>query len=320
MQSELVLFLRGRLKLVMSLPVCVRACPRVRSWMLSSGSWRQRQKPKTPQLRRPLLWAQHVSWIRLLCRIEARIDRWSMRIDRLFGLARSNGWFEGAISDGFVEEKRRIFTGLLGCLKSGFCCSLCGSLVFVLGLGLGCSGSGYIVVLCFLNASVLFLRSGRWLKLLPGVTTTQPGVCACLFSLQQEPPTRPGSCFMFPDVSWTLRSGRKFLRMLLLLLQQRSIPLLFSALRFHCFLMQMAFYSGWGWRRGAQLLRCGLESVLGFWEMKPGWKGHCFGPMNQYSFEGESKKLFQALLGFPPLASSSSSSLLEACWELLLAS
>lgn len=80
-------------------------------------------------------------------------------IDRVFGLARSSGWFEGAISDGFVEEKRRIFTGLLGCLKSGFCCSLCGSLVFVLGLG--CSGSGYIVVLWFLNASVLFLRSGR---------------------------------------------------------------------------------------------------------------------------------------------------------------
>lgn len=48
-----------------------------------------------------------------------------------------------------------------------------------------------------------------------------------------------------------------------------SIPLLFFMLRFHCFLVQISFYSGW-WGPGRGLLRCGMESVFGFREMKPG--------------------------------------------------
>lgn len=47
-----------------------------------------------------------------------------------------------------VAIKRRIFIGLLGCWKSGFCSpSGCGSLVSVVGLVF--SDSGYIMMLCF---------------------------------------------------------------------------------------------------------------------------------------------------------------------------
>lgn len=125
-----------------------------------------------------------------------------------------------------------------------------------------------------------------------------------VFSVQEEPPTHPDSWFMFPDVSWTLRSGRKFLQMLLMLLQQRSIPLLFSVLRFHCFLMQMSFHSGWwcwwGVAQGVAAPKMWAEICVGLLRNETRLEESLFWPSESVFFWGNLKSPFRLCLPPPP--------------------
>lgn len=151
----------------------------------------------------------------------------------------------------FCKEERRSF--ILGWLRSGFKMMIDLCYAHFRGIRVRLTGLHWLWLrhdFPVLNVWVMWC-SGQWDG--DGSCGCVPGRHSCrnrrawmfVFSVQEEPPTHPDSWFMFPDVSWTLRDGRKFLQMLLLLLQQRSIPLLFSVLRFHCFLMQMSFHSGW---------------------------------------------------------------------------
>lgn len=155
-----------------------------------------------------------------------------------------------------------------------------------------------------LNVRVMWC-SGRWdggwsCGWVPGRHSCRNGrAWMFVFSVQEEPPTHPDSWFMFPDVSWTLRSGRKFLQMLLLLLQQRSIPLLFSVLRFHCFLMQMGFHSGWwGVAEGGAAPKMWAEICVGLLRNETRLEESLFWPNESVFFWGNLKSPFRRCL--PP--------------------
>lgn len=70
------------------------------------------------------------------------------------------------------------------------------------------------------------------------------------------------------EFQWTLIFKRKSPICCFHSCTKGSISLLFFMQSFYCFLMQIAFHSGWG--RTRRFFRGGMESVLGFREVKPG--------------------------------------------------
>lgn len=124
--------------------------------------------------------------------------------------------------------------------------------------------------------------------LLPGDRASFLHNLACVdvcFLCRRSPPTHRGSCFMFPDASLNPEIWEEVSSECCCCSKEHPSAALPGKISLFSYANELLFRVGAA-EGGAQLLRCGLESVLGFSEMEAGWKALCFGPMNQDSFEG----------------------------------